>query len=280
MDLLGAEAETTVEERTRPNPSPLRPQEGRLERIRRTGQLRVGYIPDRAPFSYRNAKGKLVGFDVGLVQRLARDLKASLHLVPVEREGLAAAFASDCFDVAIGGIASSIENFGRYHEAGPYLNLHVAIVVVDERAKEFKSLTRLQQMKGLRIGYVSTGHLARTGRHRFPGIEAVELPSRAAFLSGDVEVDALLTTAEAGAVIAMLHPEYSVVVPQGARGKVPVVFAVQLAEELDRLLDRWLRLKRDDGTIEDLYAHWILGQRPKGAYRRWSIVHDVLGWAD
>ena len=54
----------------------------RMERIRRTGELRVGYMPDRAPFCYRNANGRLVGFDVDLVQRLARDLKASLRLVP------------------------------------------------------------------------------------------------------------------------------------------------------------------------------------------------------
>jgi Na+/H+-dicarboxylate symporter len=280
MDLQLEAAEITVDEEARPNPAPLRPKEGRLERVRRTRQLRVGYIGDRAPFCYRNANGRLVGFDVDLVQRLARDLKASLHLVPFEREKLTGAFASDHFDIAIGGIASSIENFGRYHEAGPYLNLHTALVVGDERVEEFKSMARLRQTKGLRIGFDSTGHLARTGRHRFPGHEAVELPSREAFLSGEIEVDALLTTAEAGAVIAMLYPEYSVVVPVGARAKVPIVFAVQMADELDRLLDRWLHLKQADGTIENLYAHWILGHRPAGRGIRWSVIRDVLGWVD
>jgi len=278
MDLMEETTEIGVEEKARPNPSPLRPQEGRLERVRRTKELRVGYISDRAPFCYRNANGRLVGFDVDLVQRLARDLKASLRLVPFKRDELTGAFAADHFDIAIGGIASSIENFGRYHEAGPYLNLHTALVVADERVEEFKSMAQLRQTKGLRIGFDSAGHLARTGRHRFPGHEAVELPSRDAFLSGEVEVDALLTTAEAGAVIAMLYPEYSVVVPVGARAKVPIVFAVQVADELDRLLDRWLHLKQSDGTIENLYAHWILGQRPAGARHRWSVIRNVFGW--
>jgi Na+/H+-dicarboxylate symporter len=280
MDLTEEAAEITVEEQASPNPSPLRPGETRLERIRRTKVLRVGYVPYRAPFCFRNANGKLVGFDVDLVQRLARDLNTSLQLVRFERDGLTGSFASDHFDIAIGGIASSIEYFGRYHEAGPYLNLHIAFVVADDRVEAFRSLRHLRQLDGVRIGFVSTGHLARTGRHRFPGLEAVQLPSREAFVRGEVEVDALLTTAEAGAVIAMLYPEYSVVVPQGSRARVPVVFAVQVADELDRLLDRWLRLKREDGTIEELYAHWILGQRAKGAHHRWSVIRDVFGWVD
>jgi ABC-type amino acid transport substrate-binding protein len=217
---------------------------------------------------------------VDLVQRLARDVDASLHLVRFERDELTASFAADHFDLAIGGIASSIENFGRYHEAGPYLNLHVAFVVADDRVEEFKSLRHLRRLDGVRIGFVSTGHLARTGRHRFPGLDAVQLPSREAFVRGDVEVDALLTTAEAGAVIAMLYPEYSVVVPQGTRARVPVVFAVQVADALDRLVDRWLTLKREDSTIEQLHAHWILGQRPKDARHRWSVIRDVFGWVD
>jgi ABC-type amino acid transport substrate-binding protein len=280
MELPEEAVEITVEEQASPNPSPLRPGETRLERIRRTEVLRVGYVPYRAPFCFRNAKGKLVGFDVDLVQRLARDVDASLHLVRFERDELTASFAADHFDLAIGGIASSIENFGRYHEAGPYLNLHVAFVVADDRVEEFKSLRHLRRLDGVRIGFVSTGHLARTGRHRFPGLDAVQLPSREAFVRGDVEVDALLTTAEAGAVIAMLYPEYSVVVPQGTRARVPVVFAVQVADALDRLVDRWLTLKREDSTIEQLHAHWILGQRPKDARHRWSVIRDVFGWVD
>jgi len=280
MDLYDEAAEIAVDEQAGPNPVPLLPQEGRMDRVRRTRELRVGYMPDRAPFCYRNANGKLVGFDVDLVQRLARDLKVSLRLVPFEQEKLTGAFGADHFDVAIGGIASSIENFGRYHEAGPYLNLHVAFVVRDDRVKEFTSLTRLRRMRGLRIGFVSTGHLARTGRHLFPGLEVVQLPSWEAFLRGETDVDALLTTAEAGAVMSMLNPEYSVVVPADARAKVPVVFAVQVADELDRLLDTWLRLKREDGTIDALYAHWILGQRPAGARHRWSVIRDLFGWVD
>ena len=91
-------------------------------------------------------------------------------------------------------------------------------------------------------------------------------------------MDAVLTTAEKGAVLAMLYPSYSVVVPEGARTRVPIVFAVQLADDLNRMIDTWMRLTREDGTLDELYAHWILGERARATKRRWSVIQDVLGW--
>lgn len=33
-----------------------------------------------------------------------------------------------------------------------------------------------------------------------------------------------------------------------------------------------------DGTTARLFAYWYEGRSPDGQRRRWSIVHDVLGW--
>jgi hypothetical protein len=44
-------------------------------------------------------------------------------------------------------------------------------------------------------------------------------------------------------------------------------------------LDRWLELKKRDGTLEELYNYWILGKDPRPRQPRWSILRNVLGWA-
>lgn len=56
-----------------------------LEVIRDRGVLRVGYLPDALPFSFFNATGDLVGFDVDLAHRLAGELRVKLEFVPIER---------------------------------------------------------------------------------------------------------------------------------------------------------------------------------------------------
>jgi ABC-type amino acid transport substrate-binding protein len=262
-----------------PHPAPLEPGETRLERIRRTGELRVGYLPRNPPYSYRNQSGALVGLDVDLAYRLAVELEAELRLVPYGPGSLDAAFAADHFDLAIGGLGSAVREAQAYLESDPYLELHAALVVPDYRADEFGSIEQIQQMPAVRVGYVDGGVLVRTGRHRFPGIENVAIPSAEHYLrEGVAEIDALLTTAETGAIYSMIFPEFSVVVPNGFRVRVPTVVAVAQEETLRQAVNRFVRIKRADGTIETLHDHWILGRAAASPQRRWSVVGNVLGW--
>ena len=54
-----------------------------LEVIRKRGALRVGYFPTALPYSYFNASGDLVGFDVEMAHKLATELNLRLEFVPV-----------------------------------------------------------------------------------------------------------------------------------------------------------------------------------------------------
>jgi Na+/H+-dicarboxylate symporter/ABC-type amino acid transport substrate-binding protein len=265
-----------------PNPSPLRDAQTHLQRIQETGVLRIGYRRDSAPFCYTNEPGDLVGFDIDLIRRFARDLEADLKMVPYDVESLDAGFAEDRFDLAVGGLPSSMNMLGGHVESHPYLHLHTALVVRDDRVDEFETLFQLHKAteKNLRIGVVSNGYLADIRSARFPGLEVVQLPSREAFVSGDgPALDALLTTAESGAVLSMMYPEFAIVVPRGASTRIPTIFAVHPdALALRPLLDRWIELMRSLGTIDELYRKWILGEVPAGSTRRWSVVRDVLGW--
>jgi ABC-type amino acid transport substrate-binding protein len=83
------EVEAEVLEHPEPNPFPLKPGQSRLERIRERGVLRVGFNDDNLPYAFRNARGELVGLDIEMAHRLARDLNASLEFVPFERKTLA-----------------------------------------------------------------------------------------------------------------------------------------------------------------------------------------------
>ena len=101
-----------------------------------------------------------------------------------------------------------------------------------------------------------------------------------AFARGEIShVDSVLTTAESGAVLTMLYPQYSVVIPEGLLVNIPLVFAVQQREqEFVSLIDIWIRRKREDGVIGLLYNHWILGRGTDHKESpRWSVVRK-LGW--
>ncbi|MHC4408411.1 MAG: cation:dicarboxylate symporter family transporter [Planctomycetota bacterium] len=283
MGLMGEHAEIVVLDKPEPNPHKLEGGENYLGRIRRTKEIRVGFIDKAPPFSHPNDAGERVGFDVDLIQILARDLGAKLVLVPTTRAGIKDGIENDHFDLALGGIPSTIKNFDLYHESRSYLDLHAALLIPDHAAKDLRSYEaakRRAAREPLRIAYEKGGIFVEA-RRPIPGLETIEIESTSAYVRGETDADALLTSAEAAAFIAMAFPEYSVVIPEGIAVNVPVVFAVRPARELERMIDTWVQIKEDDGTVRRLYEFWVLGKVSQEKHKpRWSVIRDVLGWVD
>ena len=115
-----------------------------------------------------------------------------------------------------------------------------------------------------------------------PQAEIVKLESAEAFFQpGNAELDAMYLTAEQGAAWTLIHPEYSVAIPQPDVRAVPIAIGMARdARVLADYVDEWLRLKREDGTLNDLYRHWILGAGAQPQEPRWSVIRDVLGWVE
>ena len=68
-----------------------------------------GYLPDALPFAFFNQGGDLVGFDVEIAHRLAREMGVSLAFVPVDRQRLAAQLAEGYCDLVMSGVAVTTE---------------------------------------------------------------------------------------------------------------------------------------------------------------------------
>jgi hypothetical protein len=93
-------------------------------------------------------------------------------------------------------------------------------------------------------------------------------------------IDALVTAAEPGSAWTLVYPRFSVAVPLPDRIAVPVGYAMPYGEpRLHDVVDAFIGLKMSDGTVTTLFQHWYEGHVPARRSRRWSIVHDVLGWA-
>jgi ABC-type amino acid transport substrate-binding protein len=59
-----------------------------MERINKTGTIRVGYVPNRIPFSYFNTVGELVGFDIDMAHKLAKDFDWDIEFIPIDLDKL------------------------------------------------------------------------------------------------------------------------------------------------------------------------------------------------
>ena len=86
--------------------------------------------------------------------------------------------------------------------------------------------------------------------------------------------------AEKAAAWTILHPTFAAVVPTPPRLQ-PSGYAVERGNnDMLLLLDAWLLNAKSDGTMDELYGYWMLGEVKRTQPPRWSIARDVLGWID
>ncbi len=155
--------------------------ESALERVLRTGVLRVGYLSDELPMSFFNAQGKLVGYDVDMAYLLAGHLGVKLEFVPFERKTVSAQLERGDFDIAISGIPMLPEFLARMRFAGPYLHVTVALVVPDYRRAEFRRRMEERDFRGITIATDGSNQTGNFGKDLFPEGEIVSIPSTRSF---------------------------------------------------------------------------------------------------
>jgi Na+/H+-dicarboxylate symporter/ABC-type amino acid transport substrate-binding protein len=284
MHLLHNPAPAVVHETAPTVFSKTLPGESDLEGIKARGVLRIGYNPDRLPMSFFNSFGELVGFDVELVHRLARELNVTLEFIPFEGKTLVQRLNGNRFDLVIGGMPMITSLLEKMRFSDAYMDATVALVVKDHRRKEFARADDIRRMQGLKIGVRAaySDYFLNKIEEKFPRAELIELQSQRDFFEQESdEPDALLTSAEAGAAWTLLYPDFEVVVPQPVAGVIPVGFVMAYdSEHLNAFLNHWIELKTKDGTIKKLYNYWILGQGAVKKKPRWSIIRNVLHWEE
>lgn len=255
-----------------------------LERIRQRGVLRAGYNPERLPFTFFNDVGELVGFDVELLNLLAREMEVDLEFIPVSWNTLKEEFDEAQIDI-MGTVPLSTRMLVDFDLSDPYLQGTLGLVVKDYRRSEFSTRKEILAHKSLNIAYTGAVEYIRPAIERaLPGDDFTWQKInnfKAFFNQTDDALDALLVDVEIGTAWTLLHPEYTVVIPQSSVLKMPSGFAVAKGQnDFAALLGRWVAAKRSTGEIQAAYNYWILGGGAEKKEPRWSIGKDVLGWLE
>jgi Na+/H+-dicarboxylate symporter/ABC-type amino acid transport substrate-binding protein len=280
MQLLRSPGPATVY-KSAPPAAPLpEAQQSRLERIQAQKLLRVGYLPDNLPFAYFNGKGDLVGLDIEMAHILARDLGVQLAFVPVGRDRMTEQVNEGYCDIIMSGTVITPERAQAVAFSAPYMDVTLAFVVKDHRLEEFSSREALRHLKAPRLGVPNLPYYINKVQHFLPQATVVPLDSITEFFEGKgEELDAVLYSAEGGSAWSLLHPAYTVAIPQPGVLKGPVAYPLPRGDrELADFINIWIELKKRDRTIDTLYDYWILGKNAVPKQPHWSVIRDVLHW--
>ncbi len=104
-----------------------------LERVRASGQLRVGIDATYPPFGSAEG-GEFSGFDVDIARAIARQLKVQPVLVNASFDGVFPALQNGTFDVVISAVTITPERSATMLFSEPYINAGQAIAVRGDSA--------------------------------------------------------------------------------------------------------------------------------------------------
>jgi Na+/H+-dicarboxylate symporter/ABC-type amino acid transport substrate-binding protein len=261
-----------------PAPQPPPARGTRLDLIRTSGRVRVGFDPDSIPWAFLNGDGIPVGFDVELAHQLALALGARLEHVSLNREHFADALASGTIDVVMSGHrvsprAAELAAFSR-----TYAEEEVAFLTLDHRRSEFEHVEALRERR-LRIAILKRPEWIEALSRALPLAEVVQVSSPLEFAEGRIQADAYLTSWARACAWSLLYPELSPAQPTPSVGRFTLGYAVPLGEpELLNVVDTFVDVERANGRFEAARRYWILGEATRVQQPRWSVARNLLGW--
>jgi L-cystine transport system substrate-binding protein len=109
----------------------------------------IGTEGTYAPYTFRDDKGELTGYDVEVMREVARRAGFEPRFVPTPWDSMFLALESRKFDLVANQISKTPERERKYAFSEPYLVAGAQIIVKEGRQGSF---TGLADLKGLRVG--------------------------------------------------------------------------------------------------------------------------------
>lgn len=110
-----------------------------IEAVKKRGVLKVG-MDIFQPWAMKDKSGKLIGFEIDVATRLAKDMGVEVEFVPTAWSGIIPALLTGKFDVIIGGMGITPQRALQVNFTQPYDFSGMSIVAHKQLAAGFDSL--------------------------------------------------------------------------------------------------------------------------------------------
>ena len=115
----------------------------------------------RSLFAFFNRTGDLVGFDVELAHRLAREMGVTLAFVPVDRERLAAQLTEGYCDIVMSGVVVTTNRARDVLFSDSYLDETLAFVEPDDQRDQYRSWDAIRDRGAVTIAIPDVPYYVR-----------------------------------------------------------------------------------------------------------------------
>ena len=115
-----------------------------LDAIKAQGYFTIGTEGEWAPWTYEDATGTLVGYDVEVGKAIAEKLGVEARFIENPWDGLLIGLETGKFDIVINGVDITEERSQKFNFSVPYAYSEVALIV----AKDNEDINSLEDLNG------------------------------------------------------------------------------------------------------------------------------------
>lgn len=235
-----------------------------LDQIKSDGVLRIGCEAAYVPFTYRDASGTIIGFDVDLLDRFVEPLGVKAEFIDTQWSGVIPALYAGRFEM-IPGMSYTKERLERVLFSIPYADASQALLIRSDDADEIDTIDGMSgKILGIKLG--SPGETLkdvldeRLTAARGAGFSEVKIydDHPAAYLAlGQGSVDGVLNTVPTLSVVLRDRPGAFAMV-EGVGGDNWHGFAFrQESVELKAFIDERIEALKESGELEELQEKWF-----------------------
>lgn len=128
-----------------------------LERIKADGVIRIGTEGTYAPFTYHDAGGTLVGFDVEIGRAVAEKMGVRAEFLEGKWDGLIAGLDANRYDAVINQVGITEARQRKYSFSEPYIASKAVLIVKADN----EAVTGFDDLQGLRAAQSLTSNFGR-----------------------------------------------------------------------------------------------------------------------
>ena len=120
-------------------------QNSTLNKIIQRGELRVGMDPGYMPFEMKDKKGNIIGYDVDMARKMAKELGVKVTFVPTAWDGIIAGLLTDKFDIIMSAMTVTQQRNLQINFADPYIVIGQTLLVDKGVASKIKTAADLDK---------------------------------------------------------------------------------------------------------------------------------------
>jgi polar amino acid transport system substrate-binding protein len=232
--------------------------ESSLEQALRRGVLRVG-MSTFVPWAMKDKAGKLIGFEIDVATRLAKDMGIKAEFVPTKWAGIIPALLTGKFDVIIGGMGILPKRNLKVNFSLPYDHSGMSIVANKELAAGFTSLEDFNSpnvVLSVRLGATPVDAAKKYMPKAQLRMFNDESQAVQEVING--KAHAMVSSAPLPAFQALKYPEKLFLPLKGTFTKEPIGFAVRKGDfDTLNFFNNWIIFVTSEGWLSERKHYWF-----------------------